>query len=339
MEEIKEEIVLVQKERSIQTLDDMTSFLCELQSKASNSLEEMIAAQLEVIRYIQSPTLVDSTLDSLLLHLDRSLKATDDFLLQEKLKENFSLMMQNYIFFFDARLQYSLDRNSEEAIDLFNTASECLVGAVEKTVNDLCVSDKENNGAVAKFNPAGTLVMNILTKTKDTGLFRKLGNVIKSKLEESKNKALFYNTIHRIFQKFDKHYPIIGSSMLISELIERYGNDLVTYKYQTQIDKLKKKMKSVYDSILSSVVVVSVISGIIMLIRWLGYGVISFFSDKDPSGWALSHLYTTAGIAGAIAVIIFLFNLSTFTKYAELKEEQEKFSDYIRGLVNRYSDY
>ena len=81
----------------ISSIEDMTCFLEELQEHASDSVESAIKAQLQVIRFIQSPTLVDTTLDTLILNLKNSLDLSESKSETIKLKSQFSLMIQNYI--------------------------------------------------------------------------------------------------------------------------------------------------------------------------------------------------------------------------------------------------
>ena len=64
-----------EKQLIISSFEDLNSYLLELQRDASYSIESAINAQLAVIQYIQTPSLVTTTLDTLILNLKKSLKS------------------------------------------------------------------------------------------------------------------------------------------------------------------------------------------------------------------------------------------------------------------------
>ena len=88
-------VVMTETPKEINSLEQMGAWLASLESGASVSVQEAVKAQMQVIKFIQSPTLVDTTLDTLILSLKKSLKKASDENEKEHLRESFSLMIQN----------------------------------------------------------------------------------------------------------------------------------------------------------------------------------------------------------------------------------------------------
>lgn len=142
----------------IDSYDKMNTYLNDLMLTATDCVEEAIKAQLSVVRYIKSPSLVDTTLDTLLLSFKKSLKYADTPKQKDELQEKFSLMIQNYIFFFDARLQYELDCNNKEAWELFESAGEMLSESVQE-ISMLAITNGLGKAGMKKI--VGKIVVKI----------------------------------------------------------------------------------------------------------------------------------------------------------------------------------
>ena len=115
---------------TLNSMEEMETFLSDLQKNASVSIASAIEAQLRVIRdVVYSPNLVDSTISLLIQNLKKSLDNEPSPKIREELKEKFSIMLQNYVFFLDARLQYEIKEHKKEAWDLVEKAGNQLCGA------------------------------------------------------------------------------------------------------------------------------------------------------------------------------------------------------------------
>ena len=95
----------------VNSLEEFESTLRGLQKGASESLACALNAQLQVIQYIQSPKLVDSSFDLLFANLRKSIRATPRTQ-REFVRERAHLMMHNYIFFLQAKLDYMIEGHS-----------------------------------------------------------------------------------------------------------------------------------------------------------------------------------------------------------------------------------
>ena len=106
----------------INTVEDMENYLQELSKHANESAEAALKAQLQVIRYAQSPELYDSSFDMFFKCIKNALKYAESPKMQEQIRERATIMIQNYIFFMNARLQFEIAVNRKEYEELIEDA-------------------------------------------------------------------------------------------------------------------------------------------------------------------------------------------------------------------------
>ena len=118
---------------AITKIEDVSSLLTNLQSSANESLSAALTAQLQVVRYIQTPELIGSTFDILLQNTKKAIKYANSDTLREQIRERTALMINNYIFFMQAKLdaQYMIlqedkKKSRENARQLISEAAEML---------------------------------------------------------------------------------------------------------------------------------------------------------------------------------------------------------------------
>ena len=107
----KQENSLQKNTIQITTIEEFENALRTLKQGASASLISALNAQLQVIQYIQSPKLVDSSFDLLFSNLRKSVRATTK---EQRgvVRERAQLMIHNYIFFLQAKLDYMIEDHS-----------------------------------------------------------------------------------------------------------------------------------------------------------------------------------------------------------------------------------
>lgn len=214
--------------REIDTLEGMNDWLSELQAGASESVQQALKAQMQVISFVQSPTLVDTTIDTLVLNLKKSLECESSDEMRKKIHERFSLMIQNYVFFLDARMQMEINANKQEANRLCNMAGEML----SQSVVDVAMLAVPGAGAVGALKGvSGVVVKNVFAENspESSSFFSGLLKLIMN--NQSEKIAEFYKTVYAIITKLDKYSDLIGKSMLISGMIERYTPNLVDFEF------------------------------------------------------------------------------------------------------------
>lgn len=346
-EEMNDSLVPMEKTpKEITSLEQMESWLTTLEIGANISAQEALKAQIQVIRFIQSPTLIDTTLDTLILCLKKSLKKAENEDEKEHLRESFSLMIQNYVFFFDARMQYAIKENKDAARQIFLQAGQMLSNSV-KNVALMAVSGKRIKEI------ATVMVHNLFDEDDDASainLFNRIwiwwnkDKIIAEKKEE------FYVTLYNICKKLGKYQPLIGESILINGMIERYTPAICNYsrekaltqgefnvsKWQKRFNELEKKQQKQQNEIEKKrqEELVRIDANIKEYstkgIRWkrfifvclgsLGTFVVSLIiglirliakeiDDNNVGGWFAEQMYWTLGFIGVVIAVFFLVEI------------------------------
>jgi RNA polymerase subunit RPABC4/transcription elongation factor Spt4 len=216
----------------LKSIEEAEAFLSNLQTHASDSVAEALKAQLTVIRYIKSPSLVDTTFDTLLLSLKKALQYAESLKMKNEIRERYSLMIQNYIFFFDARLQFEINK---EAYESYKVAGEMLLQSVT-AVSMLAISATSlaaSQGGISVGHNEAIVSMNNIFKPDNQGesLFSKLITQWKKNAMIETKRGEYYKILYNIFIKLDQYYVLIGPSMLIKGAIERYVDEIVDYLF------------------------------------------------------------------------------------------------------------
>ena len=206
---------------TISSLQEMSQWLQTLQKGASPAVKEALCAQINVISFVQSPTLVDTTFDTLLYSLDKSLQVAQNPKEKSGIREAFCLMIQNYAFFMDAKYQMEVNKNREEGRKLFNEAGEMLSNSV-KDVALMAV------GGADVSEIANTTISNLFSQDNGhggiSGLLNRLYNYITQEDRLFEQQKQFYETIEKIILKLGEPETqrLLGKSNLISGAIKRY---------------------------------------------------------------------------------------------------------------------
>lgn len=207
------------------TLKDMTDLLTELQTNAPEYAKATLKAQLQVIDFVKSPLLVDTTLDTLMLNMDCASKHTEDPKNENDVHEAFLFMIQNYILFLNARLKLEFSRNNEEAGRLYEEAGQML----SKSVKDVAIMAMSTE--IAEKVKDNLVIKNVLTQD----AFESLD------YEYMQN----YKTLYNIISKLDKYHDTIGSSKIIADIIKQYAPAIVEHKYAQELKRKNNSIKKV----------------------------------------------------------------------------------------------
>ena len=306
----------------INSFEEMSKWLTGLQRGASPAVRQAISAQIQVIRFVQSPTLVDTTFDTLMYSLDNSIAVAKNEKEKSELREAFVLMIQNYVFFMDAKLQMTVNQNKEEGRKLFIDAGEMLSNSV-KDVALLAVS----GGTRADI--AATTVKNLFAPENEKGIRSLLKRIIHFINEEQiiyEKKKEFYDTLGMIITNLGNHQELIGESDLLSGTIKRYLPEMEAFyiadipekaPMEQEIDKLEKNQKTVCVILLS-------ISLVWALIRAFYYWVASRHVSA-PDRWFLYQILWTIGI---IAIVYLLYE-------ADIKGHKRKLDQLIQDIKDK----
>ena len=229
---------------TLDSASSMKNWLMTVRPNVSPALAETIKGQLYVLSFVQSPAMTGMAVDNLIVCLDKSLKAAADESEKTFTRETFCSMIQNMMFLEDARLTYAINKNKEEAGALLTQAGELLDSTMMAIASTVVTS-----GAALPS------VMNIFAEqVGQSGFFKKLGSWVAHKKEEESKKADYYANIVNMYKTLDRYSPLIGPSILICGMLERYRPMVVSY-YHEQIDREFKHQSRNNIELISSVMI------------------------------------------------------------------------------------
>ena len=93
--------------------------------------------QLEVLQYVQSPSLTSMALDSMILCLDKAVKISADEQELNNIREAFASMIQCYFFLYEVNFRCAQLNNKKEGLLLLRQSGDLLTKAVVKTASVL----------------------------------------------------------------------------------------------------------------------------------------------------------------------------------------------------------
>ena len=221
---------------TINTIEEMQDFLKMAERHASYSIQSMLQVQMTVIRYIQSPTLVDSSLDTMIMSLRESLSETEDENYRKRIKKMFHRMLANYIFFMDARFKMEIQNDKDAANTLLSVAGENLSKNIVEVVT-MAVTGPIGISAISSMSVTN------LFDTKNDNIITLTINWVNSGKRITEKTKDFFDSILAIIKKLDKYQPIIGRSMLLYGAIERYASALSDYYMKDEIEKCNKEIQ------------------------------------------------------------------------------------------------
>ena len=221
---------------TIDSVDTLNGYLNSLQSDASPAVMMALQSQIQVLKYVQSPTMMLMAVDNLMHCLYNALKAAEDKLQVDTLRENFASLLQSFIFVTEARLRYEIDSSRDEAVRLLADAGDMLVSSVRATAM-LAVPI----AAGVKMGNAMPKIANVLSSKNEQRSF--LGLLILAKGKKAiieEKKAEFDKTLNYIFDTLDNYAELIGPSILLHGMLKRYADGLVERYSITQYASVEK---------------------------------------------------------------------------------------------------
>lgn len=228
----------------INSLDEMQSFLTNAEASAPPSIQSMLRVQMSVVKYIKSPTLVDSSIDTMIMALRESLEENEDEVQKKKIRKLFHRMLANYIFFIDARLKVEIEGNRTEGLALLSDAGDALA----KTM--VGVAAMAATGPIGAAAVSTMAVTNIFNSDPNRGsIFTSVIKWFNRKEEAVRIKKDFYESLMAIVRKLDKYSGSIGRSMLLSGAIERYAKAITEYVMGADVAAKQKELDTVQDAI------------------------------------------------------------------------------------------
>lgn len=230
----------------INSAKDLTKWIHSLSSSASPNTALLLQSYLQVLNYVNSPATTGMMVDNLIVYLYKSLKLTPSKSEKTFMRDSFASLLQSVVFISEAKLQYEINNNQDEAMHLVLNANNMLAQSVSSTA--LLVSQatsKSNKGAVPIVN--NVVDAKALDKKHWLSAKQPVDSVKRLKQEHC---VMLYN----LFQTLDKYSEIIGPSIQIHGLLSRYVNPLIEQYTQSQHEEIEgyiSKFSMQWDGILN----------------------------------------------------------------------------------------
>jgi len=221
----------------VTTTEGMKQWLQDLGKDTTPALMQVLQTQMQVIKYVESPSMTGMLFDNMILCLNKALKLTSDPGQLENIRESFALMMQNYFFMIETNLRCAEKKNSEETTKLLIQSGEMLSDAVTQVAQTIASASPVGGAAVAKV-----AVMNVFEKPEtQSSYIKNVFTWLANKKILKEKQDLFYKTLEMLFETMDLHAELLGPSILTHGMLRRYRHVLVDHyreiKIQQYIDR------------------------------------------------------------------------------------------------------
>lgn len=286
---------------NVSTTDEVVECLNSLAVQANQSVASALKAQVQVIKYITKPDLCGSSFDLFFKNLKNALVHCEDEENAYEIREKAGLMLNNFIFFTKAKIEWELLVNRKEGEQLFVQASNELAqsvceiallpgGTAKAAVKALAIK----NLSKMLFNP----------NEQGDNWFKKASRWLFKSSRTATKQAEFAQTLDKLGDKLIKYSDIIGENDLIAGIYENYYEDLMAYhsdEWSSHYAKADEKLEIAWQAPLFILGIGGGLSAIVWFVRWI----ISLFSSP-ASGWAAQQWIWTGIILGGISIIVAL---------------------------------
>lgn len=227
-----------ESEQIIDSIDSLGVYLQSLQPKSSPAIMMALQSQFQMLKYVQSPTMSLMVIDNIMLCLYKSLNAVEDNAIKESLKELFASLLQSFMFTTEARLRYEINSNKEEAVRLLADAGDLLISSVTTTAT--MVVPMATGVKMGHIIPK---MVNVLASNTEQKSF--LGRLIMAKGKKAlieEKKAEFSKTLNYIFETLDNYSNLVGPSIQLYGMLNRYADRLVEQYTISQYESVVKQI-------------------------------------------------------------------------------------------------
>ncbi|MDP2864010.1 MAG: zinc ribbon domain-containing protein [Desulfobacterales bacterium] len=296
----------------LNTISDVEHFLQDTSSNYSGSISNAIKAQIQVLRFVQNPAMVSSILDLFLENLSLSLKQADNRDLQMNIKKQGALMIQSFVFFLHAKLEYEKSNNKKKGKELFLRSADLLAQSV---LAMLMLAEARLGNIPAGLNAErliNDIVKNALQNDAEgTSFLTKVIRWFQDRNEIAEQEEVFYKIIDDTISKIYRRRSLFGKSDLLSELILRYQDELI-HRQTEYIEHEKLEIKSGLKKLLLGSITLLSLPYLILFplhfILYISVGILNLIVARFsvPLAW---DQYTWGWISGYTEIILYVFGV------------------------------
>lgn len=239
----------------IDTIDKLEEWIAVTQTEASKPAALVLQQQLQVLNYVQSPAMSGMVIDNIIVCLYKSLELAETDADKEAIRGSVASLLQSVLFMTEARLQYDVKKNKEEAVEMISSAGNLISDSVAAVASMLTPVPG------AKTKVMVPVVKNILSSQAIQGGFFAHLLSAKKKQEIIDEKIKEHNTmLENLFATFDRYYDLIGPSIQIHGVLSRYIKQLTEQFRETQYKEIEsyttqftRQINSMMDEVCTSV--------------------------------------------------------------------------------------
>ena len=239
----------------IDTIDKLEEWIAVTQTEASKPAALVLQQQLQVLNYVQSPAMSGMVIDNIIVCLYKSLELAETDADKEAIRGSVASLLQSVLFMAEARLQYDVKKNKEEAVEMISSAGNLISDSVAAVASMLTPVPG------AKTKVMVPVVKNILSSQAIQGGFFAHMLSAKKKQEIIDEKIKEHNTmLENLFATFDRYYDLIGPSIQIHGVLSRYIKQLTEQFRETQYKEIESyttqftcQVNSMMDEVITSV--------------------------------------------------------------------------------------
>jgi chromosome segregation ATPase len=194
-------------------------------------------------------------IDNIIVCLYKSLELAETDADKEAIRGSVASLLQSVLFMAEARLQYDVKKNKEEAVEMISSAGNLISDSVAAVASMLTPVPG------AKTRVMVPVVKNILSSQAIQGGFFAHLLSAKKKQEIIDEKIKEHNTmLENLFATFDRYYDLIGPSIQIHGVLSRYIKQLTEQFRETQYKEIEsyttqftRQVNSMMDEVSTSV--------------------------------------------------------------------------------------
>lgn len=201
----------------VDSMAEMEQLICQLRTGAPVNVGMVLQQELNVLKFIESPSMSGMIVDNIIVCLHKALDSAETEEEKQQLRDSITSMLQSVLFVSEARLQYAIRKDKEEAVEMMANAGNLLADSVSGLAYMMLPGGQAKAVPMVKniLDPAvlGSSVTNFLTA-------RKKQEMLEEKIKDHNE------MLENLFKTFDRYFPIIGPSIQIHGMLSRYVKQL-----------------------------------------------------------------------------------------------------------------
>lgn len=160
--------------------------------------------------------------------------------------------------------------------------------------------------------------------TKKDGIWDKVVDWTFADVKNKRDKENFIVTIDGIINKLEKYYHLIGKSNLMSDVIDRYSENLITLKTKHLKDEAIKRSRIYKPTLVIVTIIIAIVLGIMQLIN-KGFSGVKNLIIKDAAVVESHYSYYWLGLLSFVILSYLWISIPKFQLNNKIKVSEKKY--------------